>query len=99
MIIDPTRLLLVTPDLKKPGFAVVKYAALLRSIKSLSIDKQDDRVLKLVMASTGSNSELVLGFEDAKRCYVALTHLETHRVEIRKNIFSKIRKYIAEFTK
>jgi hypothetical protein len=95
LIMDPSRLLLVTPDLKKPGFAVVKFAALLRSIKSLSIDKQDDRVLKLATSS----SEIALGFEDAKRCYVALTHLETHRVEIRKTIFSKVRKYIVEFTK
>ena len=101
LIIDPSRLMLVTPDITKPGFAVVKFAILLRSIKSMSVDKQDERILRLTISSSSSSSSpyIELGFEDAKRSYLALTHLETRRVEIRKDIFTKIRKYISDFSR
>lgn len=95
MLMDPTRLVLVAPDLTKPGFAQVKQETLLRRIKSVSVDIIDRKILRI--APVGSEP-IILAFEDLKRCQLAFVHLETHRTEIRHKIFQQIQTYIKGFS-
>jgi hypothetical protein len=93
MLMDLTRLVLVSPDLTQPGFGVVRLLIPLRKVKCIQVDKTDDRIL--ILSSGGD--EIRIGFEDVKRCMLALTHLETQRMDIRRKIFEKIKKYILQF--
>ena len=84
LVLDKTRLILVSPDLVRPGFATVKLVRPLRSFSEIAVRKDDQRILVL------GAGEQQLGFEDAKRCHLALMHLETKRIELRKNVYGRI---------
>ena len=92
LVLDKARLVLVAPDLVRPGFAVVKVIRPLRLYSSISVKKDDQRVLVLARANDGLEEQL--GFEDAKRCHLALMHLETKRIELRKSVYLKIQAII-----
>lgn len=91
MIMDANRLILVSPELIRPGFATVKYLCYLRSVSGIRIDKDDERIMHVHLAN--GRDELI-GFEDLKRAKLALTMLEPRRMEIRKTIFHNIRKFL-----
>ena len=93
LVLDPSRLVLVAPDLIRPGFGVVKYLTELRRFQAIKIDKDDQRILRL----TTPVGEELLGFEDLKRCHLALMQLETKRTEIRRAVYTKLDKYIKQF--
>jgi len=95
MLMDATRLILVSPDMTKPGFGIVKFFIELRRVQRISVDKTDERILNLIVP--GDPAPILLGFEDVKRSFLALTHLETRRIDIRRKIFEKIKKYISSY--
>ena len=94
LILDRFRVILVAPDLVRPGYASIKYIEMLRRFKSVAVSRDDQRILKLTLAD---GTEERLGFEDLKRCHLALMHLETQRIEIRKGIFRNIDAMIKGF--
>jgi len=88
LVLDKTRLILVSPDLVRPGFATIKLMRGLRKFTEIAVKKDDQRIL--VLSKADQSAEEQLGFEDAKRCHLALMHLETKRRDIRKNVYNKI---------
>jgi hypothetical protein len=91
LVLDKRRLILVSPDLVKPGFATVKLLKPLRLFSSISVSREDQRVL--VFERSGEQ----LTFEDAKRCHLALMHLETKRIDLRRNVYAKIESLLRTF--
>ena len=88
LVLDKTRLILVAPDLVRPGYAVVKLVRSLRVYSAIYVQKDDQKVLVLERAF--NKEKELLGFEDIKRCHLALMHLETKRIELRKQVYQKI---------
>ena len=88
LVFDKTRLILVSPDLTRPGFATVKLVLPLRLFSSIEVKKDDQRSLVLTRANQSETEELT--FDDTKRCHLALMHLETKRIDIRKNVYRRI---------
>lgn len=96
VIVDKTRLILVAPDLTRPGFATIKFSEKLRRFKSISIYRDDQRILVLQPLNAHAPVEQ-LSFEDMKRCHLALMHLETQRIEIRKRIYRNVEQFLRKF--
>ena len=94
LLVDKTRVILVAPDLTKPGFATVKFIEQLRKFCSISIYRDDQRIL-VIEAPNGTVEQL--GFDDMKRCHLALMHLESKRIEIRKQIYKNIQTFLSKF--
>jgi hypothetical protein len=88
LVFDKTRLILVSPDLTRPGFATVKLGQMLRLYSSIEVKKDDQRTLVLTRAHQSETEELT--FDDTKRCHLALMHLETKRIDIRKNVYRRM---------
>lgn len=94
LIIDSWRLLLVAPDITRPGFATIKFLIPLRSFSSVTVSRDDQRILLLESATSTTEQ---LGFDDLKRCHLALMHLETRRIDIRKTIYRRIEAFVKTF--
>jgi hypothetical protein len=86
LIIDPWRVILVAPDITKPGCANIRLIVPLRMFSSITVSKEDQRILLL---ETPTSKEQ-LGFDDVKRCHLALMQLETKRIDIRKAIYRRL---------
>ena len=97
LLFDSNRFILVAPDLTKPGFANVKFVEKLRNFKWIKVDREDQRILRLY--ATDDIREEQIGFEDLKRCHLALMHLETNRLEIRKRIYKHIETTVKGFVR
>ena len=88
LILDNARLILVSPDLTRPGHAWIKFLEPLRQCSSIEVKRDDNRTLVLSRANPRETDELM--FDDVKRCHLALMHLETKRMDLRKNMYARI---------
>uniref|UniRef100_A0A7S1AZN9 FPL domain-containing protein n=1 Tax=Noctiluca scintillans TaxID=2966 RepID=A0A7S1AZN9_NOCSC len=91
-------LLLVQPDLTKPGWSVVKTLWPIHLVQSI-IDRSDPRTVQVGMhaprSENGSNRKpltyltLTLSFEDVTRCHSADQHLQKRRLAVRGVLMRK----------